>query len=104
MVEFSSSEPSRASCNSDQADKILKLMGQALHMPRSKTNYLSRARETFLENLPFGTPIEAVDSGVRSIQEWCDCLNETRAKYGLPHDPVSGELESVSSDSSVAQA
>jgi hypothetical protein len=79
-------------------------MGQALHMPRSKTNYLSRARETFLENLPFGTPIEAVDSGVRSIQEWCDCLNETRAKYGLPHDPVSGELELAPSDSSVAQA
>jgi hypothetical protein len=79
-------------------------MGQALYMPRSKTNYLSRARETFLENLPFGTPIEAVDSGVRSIQEWCDCLNETRARYGLPHDPVSGETESISGDSSVVQA
>jgi hypothetical protein len=79
-------------------------MGQALPMPRSKTNYLSRARETFLENLPFGTPIEAVDSGVRSIQQWCDCLNETRAKYGLPHDPVAGDLEPISSDSSVAQA
>jgi hypothetical protein len=73
-------------------------------MPRSKTNYLSRARETFLENLPFGTPIEAVDSGVRSIQEWCDCLNETRAKYGLPHDPVGGKPESVTSDSNVARA
>jgi hypothetical protein len=104
MVDFGSSESPRASCNSGQVDKTLKFMGQALHMPRSKTNYLSRARETFLENLPFGTPIEAVDSGVRSIQEWCDCLNETRAKYGLPHDPVSGELESISSDSSVAQA
>jgi hypothetical protein len=73
-------------------------------MPRSKTNYLSRARESFLENLPFGTPIEAVDAGVRSIQEWCDCLNETRAKYGLPHDPVNADLESNSADSNLAQA
>jgi hypothetical protein len=104
MVDIKSTESRQNSCNSGQVDKTLKFMGQALHMPRSKTNYLSRARETFLENLPFGTPIEAVDSGVRSIQEWCDCLNETRAKYGLPHDPVSGDLDAIPSDSSVAQA
>ena len=73
-------------------------------MPRSKTNYLSRARETFLENLSFCTPIEAVDAGARSIQDWCDCLNETRAKYGLPHDPVNGEIEPIVSDLNVAQA
>jgi hypothetical protein len=79
-------------------------MGQALHMPRSKTNYLSRARETFLENLSFGTPIEAVDAGARSIQDWCDCLNETRAQYGLPHDPVNTDLEQVVADSGVALA
>jgi hypothetical protein len=40
---------------------------------------------------------------VRSIQDWCDCLNETRARYGLPHDPVTGDLEAAS-DSRVAQA
>jgi hypothetical protein len=78
-------------------------MGQSAGMPRSKTNYLSRARETFLENLPFGTPIEAVDSGERSIQDWCDCLNETRARYGLPHDPVNADLEPIMADN-VAQA
>lgn len=79
-------------------------MGQAFHMPRSKTNYLSRARETFLENLSFCTPIEAVDAGARSIQDWCDCLNETRARYGLPHDPVNADLEQVGADSGVALA
>jgi hypothetical protein len=72
-------------------------------MPRSKTNYLKQARESFLENLPYRTPIEAVDAGVRSIQDWCDCLNETRARYGLPHDPIT-DVESVSSHLQVAPA
>jgi hypothetical protein len=79
-------------------------MGQAQFMPRSKTNYLMRAKDTFLQNLPYRTPIEAVDAGERSIQDWCDCLNETRARYGLPHDPVSGDIEPIPVDSRVVQA
>jgi hypothetical protein len=43
--------------------------------------YLHAARLQFLEGTLFRAPVEAVESGAKSIQEWCDCLASARLEY-----------------------
>lgn len=43
-------------------------------MRRKFQDYGELARQEFLKGTKFRTPVDAVDSGVRSIEDWCDCL------------------------------
>ena len=60
---------------------------------RRKTNepYLRQAAKAFLQGLPYASPVAAVEAGARSLADWCECLNQTRARYGLHHDPLLNE-------------
>jgi hypothetical protein len=64
-------------------DKILKLELHHAFMANHGAKYLREATQVFLFNSSFKTPAEAVEAGVRSVSEWCDCLNQTRVFYGL---------------------
>ena len=44
-------------------------------------NYTQLAAIKFLENLPYRSPVAAIEAGVRTIQEWCDVLAETRQQH-----------------------
>ena len=61
---------------------------------KRRSGYLNEASQRFLVNLPYRSPLEAVEAGARSLRQWCDCLNDARAAHGLTHDPV--EIEDVS--------
>jgi hypothetical protein len=50
-------------------------------MKRSSEDYGKIARIDFLRGTKFRTPVEAVESGARSIEDWCDCLAAHRQKY-----------------------
>jgi hypothetical protein len=52
-------------------------------MANHGANYLREATRVFLSNSSFKTPAEAVEAGIRSVSEWCDCLNRVRVAYGL---------------------
>ena len=56
-------------------------------MARRRESYLAEASRLFLSGLPHRTPSEAVESGARSLRDWCECLNEARAAHGLSHLP-----------------
>jgi hypothetical protein len=43
-------------------------------MRRKFQDYGELARQEFLKGTKFRTPVDAVESGVRSIEDWCDCL------------------------------
>ena len=43
-----------------------------------KSSYMKRAAKKFLEGTRFRHPIEAVENGVRTLEEWVDCLNTER--------------------------
>ena len=43
-----------------------------------KQSYMKRASRKFLEGTRFRHPIEAVEKGVRTLEEWVDCLNAER--------------------------
>ena len=43
-----------------------------------KSSYMKRAAKKFLEGTRFRHPIEAVEKGVRTLEEWVDCLNFER--------------------------
>jgi len=43
--------------------------------------YLHAASLQFLEGTSCRSPVEAVESGAKSIQEWCDCLAFARLEY-----------------------
>ncbi len=43
-----------------------------------KLSYMKRAAKKFLEGTRFRHPIEAVEKGVRTLEEWVDCLNAER--------------------------
>jgi hypothetical protein len=58
-------------------------------MPRMRReNYLQHARKSFLEGSRFRSPLEAVESGERSILEWCACLNRSRLMYNMASETV----------------
>ena len=44
--------------------------------------YFVQAQESFLENLPFSSPEEAVRAGVRTVREWCAVLEASRPVTG----------------------
>ncbi len=43
-------------------------------MRRKFQDYGELARQEFLKGTRFRTPVDAVESGARSIEDWCDCL------------------------------
>ena len=47
-----------------------------------KGSYLNEAKRIFLEGSRFASPVDAVESGERTIAEWCDTLAMVRAKSG----------------------
>ncbi len=50
-------------------------------MPKQKsikTNYLRRSTRRFLGFTRYRSPFEAVLSGVRTLEQWADILNEER--------------------------
>ena len=56
-----------------------------------RLSYLQQARDVFLEGSRFRSPVDAVASGERSIEEWCACLNRIRLMYGMTVEPVPAE-------------
>ena len=47
-------------------------------------DYLRLARQRFLEGMPYRTPVEVVEAGVKSIFDWCACLDDARSELGRP--------------------
>ncbi len=43
--------------------------------------YLELARQEFLEGTTSNIPAEAVESGERLIEQWCDCVESHRREY-----------------------
>jgi hypothetical protein len=56
---------------------------RTLHTPKAEAGYLKTARRMFLEGTSFTSPVDAVSNGVRTIEEWCDCLRQLRLEYGV---------------------
>ena len=52
----------------------------ARRLARSE-GYLRAASRKFLEGTSFRSPVEAVESGAKSVLEWCDCLALARLEY-----------------------
>jgi hypothetical protein len=42
--------------------------------------YIRRASRRFLSGTPYRSPVEAVEHGVRSLEEWARILNEERER------------------------
>jgi hypothetical protein len=66
-------------------DTRLTLARQRWPMPR-RMGYLAAAVSEFLEHLPCRSPAEAVECGMRSVEEWCACLVRARLASGLAAD------------------
>jgi hypothetical protein len=49
-------------------------------MKRTTQEYARLATQEFLEGTCFKTPVQAVEAGTRSIEQWCDCINAHRQK------------------------
>jgi hypothetical protein len=49
-------------------------------MKRTTQNYTRFATQEFLEGTRFKTPVQAVEAGTRSIEQWCECINTHRQK------------------------
>ena len=49
-------------------------------------DYMKLARNEFLEGTAFRTPVEAVESGVRKIEDWCDLVSIYRQKIATPEE------------------
>jgi hypothetical protein len=47
-------------------------------MKRIGTSYMKRAAKKFLLGTKCRSPVDAVESGVRSLTEWADCLAAER--------------------------
>jgi hypothetical protein len=43
-----------------------------------RVNYMKRAAKRFLEGTKFRTPVDAVEAGVRNLDQWADFLAEER--------------------------
>jgi hypothetical protein len=67
-------------------------------MPR-RMGYLAEAAREFLDNLPCRTPAEAVEAGVRSVEEWCACLVRARLACGLNADDYAAPLNATPNSS-----
>jgi hypothetical protein len=49
-------------------------------------DYMKLARQEFLEGTRFRTPVDAVESGARKIEDWCDLVSIYRQKIATPED------------------
>jgi hypothetical protein len=49
-------------------------------MKQTAQDYTRLATQEFLEGTRFKTPVQAVEAGTRSIEQWCDCINAHRQK------------------------
>lgn len=49
-------------------------------------DYMKLARKEFLEGTKFRTPVDAVESGARKIEDWCDLVSIYRQKIATPED------------------
>jgi hypothetical protein len=49
-------------------------------MKGTTQDYTRLATQEFLEGTRFKTPVQAVEAGERSIEQWCDCINAHRQK------------------------
>ena len=66
-------------------------------MKRTAQDYTRLATQDFLEGTRFRTPFQAVESGKRSIEQWCDCVNAHRQK--VPNQTDSNQTDSNQTDS-----
>jgi acetylornithine/succinyldiaminopimelate/putrescine aminotransferase len=64
-------------------DKTLKLEQHNTGMANHVQKYLKEASRVFLQGSGLKTPAEAVEAGIKSIVDWCECLNKTRREYDL---------------------
>jgi hypothetical protein len=63
--------------------ELITISTRTLHAPKAEAGYLKTARRLFLEGTSFSAPVDAVISGARTIEEWCDCLRQLRLEYGV---------------------
>jgi hypothetical protein len=47
-------------------------------------DYLNLARQRFLSGTDCRSPVEVVETGAKSIFDWCVCLAEARSEVGRP--------------------
>ena len=78
-------------------------------MPNVGQKYLQEASRQFVQDSSFKAPAEVVESGMKSVVEWCECLNAIRNAHGLNAEngskfqskhQVASQLEQVSTDQS----
>jgi hypothetical protein len=55
-------------------------------MKNTAPDYMRLARQEFLEGTSFRTPVDAVESGARKIEDWCDLVSVYRQKIATPED------------------
>jgi hypothetical protein len=53
---------------------------------KGRVSYWAQARAQFLKGTRFRSPVEAVEAGARTTQEWCDVLARVKAESGLHSD------------------
>ena len=85
-------------------ERVFHLFWISLHFSRyaagmAKGNYLAEAKRRFLEGTDFRAPIDAVEAGVRTDQDWCDVLAAVRAELN-PREDRRIPVVSVDFDSS----
>ena len=51
--------------------------GRPARRPRAET-YIYLAHQMFLEGTDFQTPVDAVEAGAKTIEDWSDCLMQAR--------------------------
>ena len=53
---------------------------------KGRVSYRAEARAQFLNGTRFRSPVEAVEAGARTVQEWCDLLASVKAESGVRTD------------------
>jgi hypothetical protein len=55
-------------------------------MKNTTPDYMKLARHDFLKGTSFRTPVDAVEGGVRKIEDWCETVSIYRQKISTPED------------------
>ena len=55
-------------------------------MKNTTPDYMKLVRKKFLEGTKFRTPVDAVESGARKIEDWCDMVSIYRQKIATRED------------------
>jgi hypothetical protein len=55
-------------------------------MKNTTPDYMRLARQKLLEGTTFRTPVDAVESGTRKIEDWCDLVSIYRQKIATPEE------------------